>query len=127
MIQEVFSQNEGKFSVYFIIALTETRVMKFLIDRICSKILLCGLSFGFVLFGLEHFLNGSFLGWLICVVSRFGFPHFWIGSILVWLNFGLAHFWFGSFLVWLNLSWPIFGLSLFTVFPDISKRFDEID
>ena len=111
MIQEVFSQNEGKFSVYFIIALTETRVMKFLIDRICSKILLCGLSFGFVLFGLEHFLNGSFLGWLICVVSRFGFPHFWFGSILVWLN----------------LSCPIFGLSLFTVFPDISKRFDEID
>ena len=80
MIQEVFSQNEGKFSVYFIIALTETRVMKFFIDRICSKIHLC------------------------CVP-----------------------FWVPSFLVWLNLSWPIFGLSLFTVFPDISKRFDEID
>ena len=106
MIQEVFSQNEGKFSVYFIIALTETRVMKFLNDRTCSKILLCGLSFGFVLF--------------------------WLGTFFKWLIFGLAHlccvpFWVPSFLVWLNLSWPIFGLSLFSVFPDISKRFDEID
>ena len=122
MIQEVFSQNEGKFSVYFIIALTETRVMKFLNDRTCSKILLCGLSFGFVLFWL-----GTFFKWLIFGLAHLCCVPFWVPSFLVWLNFGLAQFWFGSILVWLNLSWPIFGLSLFSVFPDISKRCDEID